>query len=562
MSNASLKQTDLSKIKWVQTNYMTVPAECLDLLNGMESKDPFIVANKHNLLAIVLYFKSEYFEALENCKKSIEISKKHNFHELEIKTLINKSGIYIRIARYNLALECCFESLKHKFDRLNSMSYNNLAMVYKHLGNYEKQLEFQSKAKSINEKVGEKRLVVLDTFNIADFYYDQGNFKKALAIYEDSLKLIKKHKFYMYLPYIHGQIAMIHFDRKHYKLALENSNKALKYLKQYETDDKVGTLYTQAKILNHYKKYDKALAVLDDALTDIKIEKEYGALYELKIEIESKHKPESLASTYRDYNKLLKLELDNGDEKNEMANILKYKEKEYKEIQNKNEAIELQNRELEVVSKLLAHDLKTPIRTIGSFVNLIKNKLKIKNDTEINEYIEYISTGTEDIYKKMEVTEKFLNFKLSENKTQFDLNTVLDRLINNFQSDNRNIKITSDKDLPVTYGDKKAIRNVFQYLFQFIIKHSKKEQININFRHETNGIEDIFFITDDENTMQFAQYWFEETFQTEFFKTGKVDIGFAFVRKIITLHHGHLLVDEGENGNPLLKIWLPVLKDD
>lgn len=556
MSNASLKQNDYSKIKWVQTNCMTAPGECMDILSSLKSTDPYILANKNNLFGIVFFYKNEYFEAQGYLNKALEISKQHKFHKIETKALINLCSVYLCTQRYNLALEYGFESLKYKFDHLNSMAYNNLARIYAHLGNTEKQFEFQNKAKSLNEKAGEKRFVVLDLFNIAEFYSKQGMFKKAFSTIEESLGIIIKHKINMLLPYAHSQMAIFHFELEQYEQALYHSDRALEFNTKYKTNDSADAAFAKAKVLNHYKQYNEALELLDSVLNDIKIEQDYTDAYELKIEIESKHKPERLVDTYRNYIKLLKSNPNKQEDKNELTNILKFKEKEIEEIQKRNEAIELQNKELEVVSKLLAHDLKTPIRTIGSFVNLIKNKLKINNDPEINEYIEYVSTGTQDIYKKMNATEKFLNFKLAKDKAPFNLASALDPLILKFNSDNHNINITSDKELSV-YGDIMAVKRMFDYLFRFIIKHSKEDQIEINIRHESNGTDHLFFITDNENTMQYAKYWFEDMLSSDLLKTGKVDIGFAFVRKIINLHHGHLLIDE-EDGKPFLKIWLPV----
>ncbi len=558
MVDITLKKNDLSKIKWIQENFLSSPDECLKQLFDIESTDPFILANKHNLIGIIQFLQGEYFEGHIHLSKAIEISDLHDYLEIKTKALINISCLYIRTKQYTLGLECGFESLKFKSAELNAKTYNNLAKIYEQLGMHEKQLEFANKAKSLNERAGEKRFVVFDLFNIAGFFFKQGKFEKALSVYEESLEIIEEHKIYISLGFAYKKMAEVNFELKQYEKSLDNCNNALKYAKQFGTNEFVDASFSKAKVLYQFKQYNEALTLLDAVLAKEIVEQDYSDLYELKIEIELKHKPEQLVETYRDYIKILKSDSNKLNEKNDLTNILKYKEKEIEEVQKRNEAIEQQNRELEVVSKLLAHDLKTPIRTIGSFVNLIKNKLKIKSDNEINDYIEYISSGTQEIYTKMNVTEKYLNFKLSTNKTQFHLNTVLDPLINSFQSNEQKVKIKINDDLSTIYGDKTAIRRMFEYLFRFILKHGQEDQVKINITQKSDGKEDLLLITDDENTLKFAKYWFEEVLTTDFIKTSKVDIGFAFVRKIIKLHHGHLLIDDGQNGKTFLKIWLPV----
>jgi len=58
-------------------------------------------------------------------------------------------------------------------------------------------------------------------------------------------------------------------------------------------------------------------------------------------------------------------------------------------------------------------------------------------------------------------------------------------------------------------------------------------------------------------SFKYVQYWFKEVLLSDMIQSGKVDLRFAFVRKIVNLHGGSLLIEEDKNHHSVLKIWIP-----
>ncbi len=562
MPSTKIKQSNHDKIEWVRLNYMTDPDKCLTILAKIESEDPFIIANKYNMIGLIRFWRSEYLTALDQFKKAISLSKSHDFKELETKILVNISCLYIRFKRYNIALEYAFDSLKYKFDRLNSMTYNNLALIYSALGNEEKQLEYQMKAKSLNEKSGEKRMVVTDLRNIAENYTKQKRHKEALSTYLESLEVVEKYNFNTLLGYTYSNIAFAYISLENYEQALAYSTKSVDYSIKYKSPDSLvnGSL-AKATAYFYLDQLAPALEALEHTFSAITggMRKIYQDAYELKIKIISKLSPEKIAESYEEYVVFLKSDLNEIDNKNDLEDILKFREQEIEGYQKKNAAIELQNRELEVVSKLLAHDLKTPTRTVGSFSGLLNKKLESSEDPAIRECLDFISSGAHEMYQKLDITEQYLNFKLSKNKSQVDLNRIIETVVRLFDKDTVSIEV--EHELPFIFADQMAIRRMFELLFRFIFKYNEETIKRIKIRHKSDVNDELFIVTDNGKAITYARFWFKEFFQSDLIASGKIEMGFAFVRKIINLHGGHLLIDEEEDGTTVLKIWFPKKED-
>ena len=110
----------------------------------------------------------------------------------------NISLVYRAQGNYEKALEYYEKSLVIKEKMLGkehpstATTYNNLAIVYEDQGNYEKALEYYEKALVIREKVlGKEHPSTGSTYNnMAGAYRTQGNYEKALEYYEKALKIL------------------------------------------------------------------------------------------------------------------------------------------------------------------------------------------------------------------------------------------------------------------------------------------------------------------------------------------------------------------------------------
>ena len=130
------------------------------------------------------------------------------------------------------------------------------------------------------------------------------------------------------------------------------------------------------------------------------------------------------------------------------------------------------NTALEQYSHAIAHDLRSPLRTIGSFVSLIKMKekeLSEENQSHIEMVVDNVKRMDELLSGLLQMSE--LDGIADLQITQIDLNEILYQTKRNLHSqiEENGLEITNDK-LPSVLGNKAFL----QILFQNLISNSMK----------------------------------------------------------------------------------------
>jgi len=136
-----------------------------------------------------------------------------------------------------------------------AMLLNNVAVVYKNLGEYEKAIEYSLKNLLIQEEIGDLKLIAMGRSNIASVYFHFGlDYDKALEFYNESLELFslytKEHpednvgRQFQARAYLN--LGIVYKETEDYTRAIENYQTALKLFTVL--GDRVGIAHTKKNI--------------------------------------------------------------------------------------------------------------------------------------------------------------------------------------------------------------------------------------------------------------------------------------------------------------------------
>lgn len=158
--------------------------------------------------------------------------------------------------------------------------------------------------------------------------------------------------------------------------------------------------------------------------------------------------------------------------------------------------LEASNKNLESFSYSVAHDLRTPLRAINGFCNILNEQYASSLDDEAKRLCRNICTGTDRMGLLINELLGFVRLgRLEMRKMTVNMNDMVRSVLNNFDvaanSGRIDISVT---DLPVVQGDKAMIRQVCENLISNAIKFSSKKDkpvIEIGCRIE----EDLSVIT-------------------------------------------------------------------
>jgi signal transduction histidine kinase/ligand-binding sensor domain-containing protein len=218
-----------------------------------------------------------------------------------------------------------------------------------------------------------------------------------------------------------------------------------------------------------------------------------------------------------------------------------------KEADIANVKLTISNQEMEQFAYIASHDLKEPLRTTSSFIQLLQKKYQGKLDEEADKYIHFITESTERM--KVLITDllEFSKIGAQVQVSTIDCNQVLSNVLTDLDTVIKETNaIINTQYLPTFNGYETEIKLLLQNLLTNAIKFRKKEIspiITITTKEKVDEWE--FAITD--NGIGINENYFDKIFKifqrlhtkSQYEGSG---IGLAHCSKIVALHHGKIWV--------------------
>ena len=242
-----------------------------------------------------------------------------------------------------------------------------------------------------------------------------------------------------------------------------------------------------------------------------------------------------------------------------------------------NKALEASNRDLQQFASVASHDLQEPLRKIQVFSNmLLEQNENLTGDAE-----KYLQKILESGARMRTLIIDILNYsRLSAGNTEAEeisLNGVVTEILDDLE-----LLISEKKagihvgELPVIYGNKGQIRQVFHNILGNSLKFSKKEvapEINITSKRikskSFDAVQDIsgdyYLVSIEDNGIGFDEIYLDNVFalferlnpKDQYEGTG---IGMAITKKIIEKHDGLINAESKKGEGARFNLILPIKK--
>lgn len=220
--------------------------------------------------------------------------------------------------------------------------------------------------------------------------------------------------------------------------------------------------------------------------------------------------------------------------------------------------------DLDSFNYMISHDLKSPLRNIDNYTEILREEYYDQLDTNAQEIITTILESTHKMsnlirdllaYSRLGKAEKIYNI--------FPVMPILQDIIRELMSheaQGRKVDIVIEA-IPDIYGDRPLIRQLFFNLLSNAIKYTRpREKAQIHISGKVQDTENIYLIRD--NGVGFDMRYVDKIFQvfsrlhndSEFEGTG---IGLAIVHRIIQTHQGRIWVESTLNQGTDFFLALP-----
>jgi len=534
------------------------------------SNDYYTQAACHNNIALLHNRKREFYTSLGYYLKAIEIFDEHDVNDNRLKGLLfaNTSETYIALKENEKAYSFIFKAFEiaeqYKYRSILSFYADDYGKILTNLGQYEKAKYILDNGLKINRVLDDKVSEAQILNQKAQLEIELGNLDYAIKLAKEALLISKNQGINNEIYNANINLAQIARLQKKYKESIE-----LCHLVINETINIDSKNYEQSA-RKQLSLSLEAIGEVKEALRELKI---YNSLQEeiigqekmiLISDSETRYKVRALdqAITQLERKETLDRKYIQG------LSIFSFfaliacglifyllwkTRKNKKEISLKN--LELKkyidsNLQLENFAYIASHDLKTPLRTIVSFSQLLKKKAGKTLQQENLEYLSYIEQGTKEMSTIVDDLLKYSEVDRQELKReQLDAKDIIQSVIDENHSvlKENNSLIELELKESKFFGDRNNFEQVFQNLILNAVKFkSITERPKILVTSIKNKNEIVFEIKD--NGIGIEQDYFDKIFLI-FKKLNKKEvyqgsgIGLAICKKIIELHQGKIWVE-------------------
>lgn len=220
-------------------------------------------------------------------------------------------------------------------------------------------------------------------------------------------------------------------------------------------------------------------------------------------------------------------------------------EEQSRQLKESLERLEMSYEELEQFSYIASHDLKSPLRTIASYAQLMQRRYQGQLGEDADEFLQFITSGAKQMN---EIIKDLLEYsfiqKQEEKFSAIDLNEVMDIVQFNLHSELSDTGAILHVDpLPSDLkASKSAMVQLFQNLVGNAIKFHSDQQPEIQVTAEQKAKYWQFLVKDngiglDERFSKKVFLPFQRLADRDLPGSG---IGLAICKKIVKLHRGDI----------------------
>ncbi len=569
---------------------------------GEKIKDAVLSGVAYNDIAMIYSETGRPDEALAIWQKTINIEIEANRYDNIPVTYLNMAGLLeennnSKEARkyYIKALEA---SEKTKNTMVISAVHLGVAEMYEAEGNIAQAKDNYTKALSIAEKDNDLEISVLATLGLSSINVIRGNKKVALEQAETAVKLAKTIGDAYSTIIACAKLATIQRATKEYDKSLNTSFKVIELAEKHNmTPDRIEAYREISKTyseVNNYKQAYKFSEKYHDLRDSTFIEEKANNILSLEKKYHSDLKDkENTVLRLQQEEQILQINQNRIInkalffilfllgivvflayrrywDKIYAHNLLEDKVNERtEELRLMNKNLEKSNKELERFAYIASHDLREPLRNISGFAELLKRELKPQANSNISEYLSFITDNTKQLSTLIQdiLTYSKVNDK-SEVLTAINPNTVIDDINKSLAHTikEKKVKIFVKDNLPILKSSGQQVYFLFKNLIENGIKYNNNSFPRIDIVCNDLGDRYEFLVKDngigiDPEYSAKVFEMFTRLHDRNYLKgTG---LGLSLCRKIVENHGGTIKVKSTENkGSSFIFTWSKKFSED
>ncbi len=469
---------------------------------------------------------------------------------------------YGQLGDYTRNLQLCTEALylaQAADDRIQLAEIHvNIGYAYENLDNPTEALRYYTGALLIGEELSNLRIIARAAREMGNMYSYLCNEEEALRYYHQALDAAQQAGSKALLKDIYQSLFEFH-DENGRELEAYQWLKKLLAIKDelYDEERTRQLIHNQIRYQTEKKEEEVKLLRARELQNQIIIQNQRLQNYALIILILLGLA--GIAILYnafkrkKAYNELLEKEV-----QKRTAELQRYNQ----QLAASNRQLEQTNMELERFAYIASHDLKSPLRNIISFLNLIERKVRQQPDPQLLEYLKFATDSARQMHQLILDVLEFSRVNQDEVETAtVDLNDTLILALRNLKEEmSQKQAVVEASRLPTVHANSVYMLQLLQNFISNGIKYNESRIPLIQIGAEDKGTHYQFFVRD--NGIGIPAEFHDQVF--EMFKrlhtreqyqgTG---IGLALCKKIVHKFGGEIWLESAPGQGTTFYFTLP-----
>lgn len=526
-----------------------------------------------------------YLKAAKICETSSDPKAKRVLpvHYNNLANLFKNQEKYDKGLKYGLK---ALEAAKNSNALTRSVLMSTVGKIYMYLGDEEKALSYYNEALMLKEEIDDKIGMITLLSAIGDVYFDKADYKNAALKFKEVERLTEEANYSQGRFISQFSFAKLFYAQKKYSQSIQHSKKALQLTRRNEVESKVYLEEIYHMLAKSYAaqgqfeaafNYQVKYSAIQDTISE-QNQKEHISELETKYDVEKKELENEYLKAEQAKNKtilqqrsylmigaivtivllvILAMQLfrANKTKQNYNQQLETTVAERTAALQKANENLEQANYELRTFNYIASHDIKEPIRNIGSYASLIFRKLPDDLKTGLGDYFQTIKRSTTQLYTLVEDFAKYTTLSKNDaiEKHEVDLNNLVNSVEDNLsETISKYNGSVVYHDLPTIISSSSLLYTALKNLIENGLKYnqSDKPTVEISFVEKTETYEIIV----SDNGIGIDEEYYDKIF--EMFKRlhhrGEYEgsgIGLAIVKLAIGKLGGTVHVNSDKKGS-------------